>query len=229
MQTPIGNRQSAIGNRKGIYQALNASGDVVGDERWRVASTLGGGMRVDTDTTRIAPFPEPRVESFGLELGPDLAYRRLNIHALNGRRECVADFLPGKAPICWRLDETSRTRDYDWSGDCEIGYNSALFTSVMLWRHPLAPGQSVELRVAQLDNVAFEPSWTRLVMTYEVDERHETRFGTADLARYRLEVDGGNRLEYCWCDRAGIVFDYLSSAGGNANGGYRLMAVNFPS
>ena len=76
----IENPKSKIQNRKGIYQSFDADGNVTADERWRIAGTLGGGARLDTDTTRIAPFAEPRNESLSLELGAGLAYHRLAIH-----------------------------------------------------------------------------------------------------------------------------------------------------
>ena len=53
----IENRKSKIENRKGVYQAFDADGSVTADERWRFMTTLDGGIRVDTETVRIAPFP----------------------------------------------------------------------------------------------------------------------------------------------------------------------------
>ncbi|HEY3342071.1 MAG TPA: putative glycolipid-binding domain-containing protein, partial [Anaerolineae bacterium] len=160
------NAHSSIVKRKGIYQTFDAAGDVTADERWRIAGMLGGGARIDTDTVRIAPFAEPRNESFSLELGSQFAYSRLAIHAARDRRESRADFAAGRVSICWRSDDKSKTRDYDLATDCEIGYNSPLFTMVTLWRHALAVGQSSALRVIALDNVTFEPSWQRQVYTY---------------------------------------------------------------
>ena len=222
---PIENLKSNIQSRKGIYQAFDEAGNVTGDERWRVAGTLDGGVRIDTDTTRLAPFAEPRGESFGLQLAADLAHRHLVVHALSGRREARADFEPGRASFCWRLDETSRTRDYAWAADCEIGYNSPLFLTAMLWRHPLVVGQSAELRMAQLDRVTFEPAWESLQIDYQADELHETRFGLRDMARYRVGFGARSQPGHLWCDRTGIVFDYAAPAGG----GFKLVAVNFPN
>ncbi len=223
-QSSIVNRQSSIVARKGIYQSFDAAGNVMADERWRIARTVGGGARVDTDTVRIAPFSEPRNESFGLELAPRLAYARLAIHAARDRRESRADFDAGRASICWRIDDASRTRDYDWATDCEIDYNSPLFNMVTLWRHPLAVGESSVLRVVALDHVTFEPSWMRQVYVRLADEQHETRFGLQRLAHYQVDWGGENRLCHFWCDRTGVVFDWQSFAGG----GYKLVAVNFP-
>jgi hypothetical protein len=220
----IENRKSKIGNRKGIYQSFDAGGNVTADERWRIAQTIGGGVRVDTDTVRIAPFSEPRDEFFGLELRPGFGYARLVIHAARGQRESVVDFEHGPASICWRIDDVSRTHDYDWANDCEIGYNSPLFNVVTLWRHPLAVGEINVLRVLTLDDVSFEPTWKRQVYARLGDEEHETRFGTLRLAHYQVSLDDANRLCQFWCDRTGMVFDLHNAAGG----GYKLVAVNFP-
>jgi hypothetical protein len=220
----IENRKSTIQNRKGIYQSFDAAGNVTADERWRIAVTLGGGVRLDTDTARIAPFPEPRNESFSLELAAGLAYARLAVHAAKDRRESRADFEPGRASICWRIDDTSHTRDEQWSNDCEIGYNSPLFNTVALWRHPLAMGESSVLRVARLDDVTFEPAWARQEYQYVADEQHETRFGLLRMAHYQVSGSDGNRLCQFWCDRSGVVFDMQFFAGG----GFKLVAVNFP-
>jgi hypothetical protein len=220
----IQNPKSKIQNRKGIFQAFDAAGNVTADERWRITRTLGGGVRIDTDTVRIAPFTEPRNESFSLELGSNLAYSRLAIHAARDRRESRADFTADRASICWRINDTSRTRDYDLATDCEIGYNSPLFNMITLWRHPLAVSESSALRVIALDNVTFEPSWLQQSYSNLGVEQHETRFGLLSLVRYQVDWGGTNRLSQFWCDATGVVFDFKFFAGG----GFKLVAVNFP-
>ncbi len=223
---------SDIRLRKGIYQAFSTNGDVTADERWRLISTLDKGVRIDTDAVRISPFAEPRDESFNLELNPHFEHRRSMVLALNRSREVRMDFHPGSAAICWRIGETSRTLNYAWTSDCEIGYNSPLFITVVLWRHPLKTGQSALLRVAQLDAISLEPTWVKLVITNVAIEQHKTRFGLMELTRYKLETED-RCIDHCWCDQDGIVFDYWSSdPTDNASclhGGFTLVAVNFPN
>jgi hypothetical protein len=222
----IQNPKSAIQNRKGIYQAFDAQGNITADERWRFMRTVSGGIRIDNETIRIAPFEEPRNESLTLELGPGLEQRLLAIHALNNRRESRARFMAGQADFCWRLDEHSQTREMSWRADCEIDYNSPLFNMVTLWRVKQRLGQPHAFDVAFLDDVTFEPHWMRQVYTFAGHEPRETRFGVLTLGHYLLDFGGdGNHISHFWCDRDGIVFDFASSFGG----GFRLVAVNFPA
>src|SRR5690242_20434815 len=162
----IENRQSKIVNRKGVYQAFDADGNVTADERWRFMTTLDGGIRVDTETVRIAPFPEPRDESLTFDIGNRLELRRLAIRALGGRREGRVDIAGGHANCCWRTEDVSRTREFAWTNDCEIDYNSPLFNTVTLWRSQLIPGQSRTFEVVFLDSVTFEPEWVRQIYSY---------------------------------------------------------------
>ncbi|MCL5996687.1 MAG: putative glycolipid-binding domain-containing protein [Chloroflexi bacterium] len=226
IHNPIQNPQSKIQNRKGVYQAFDADGSVTADERWQFIETLDSGIRIDTDTARIAPFVEPRTESLTFELSPTFALRSLALHAYNNRRESRAGFSDDRANFCWRLDDVSRNREFDWRSDCEIGYNSPLFNMVTLWRSHLQPGQSRTFDVVLIDHVTFEPRWMRQVYTYVGDEQHDTRFGPMPVAHYAVSTvrtrssDGD-----FWCDRAGVVFDFMASDGA----GFRLVAVNFPS
>ncbi|MCL4505379.1 MAG: putative glycolipid-binding domain-containing protein [Chloroflexi bacterium] len=212
--------------RKGIYQSFDAAGSITADERWRWINSLDGAVRIDTETVRIAPDEEPRSEAVSLELSPNLSWRRLVIHALSGKRESRIDFADGRVNLCWRVDEISRTRDYEWTDDCEIDYNSALFNMVILWRNRLAPGQTRNLRVVSLDKVTFEPKRLMQVYTHLGNEQRETPFGRLKLEHIRLDLGGnGERICHLWCDSSGVVFDYAASNGG----GFRLVAVNFPS
>jgi hypothetical protein len=225
----IDNRQSKIVNRKGVYQCYDADGLVTGDERWRVAVAVDGSIRIDTDTTRIAPFAEPRGETMTFQLSPQLELRLLAIHALNNRRESRVELAGGSAHACWRQDEVSKTREFAWTGDCEIDYNSALFNMVTLWRtlrrSELVAGQSRAFDVVYLNPVTFEPTLMRQVYRHGGIEQHDTRFGPMNLHHYSLDFGGdGTRISHFWCDAMGVVFDFAASTGG----GYRLAGVNFP-
>jgi hypothetical protein len=212
-------------NRKGVYQAFDANGNVTADERWQFIRTLDGGIRVDNETARILPFQEPRNESLMFELSSNLELRLLTIRALDNRRESRASFSPERLDICWRLDERSRNRELTWRIDCEIDYNSPLFNMVTLWRSGLLPGRSRAFDAVLLDDVTFEPRWIRQIYTYVGDEQRETRFGNMVLTHYALDFGGdGSQVSHFWCDRGGVVFDFASSYGG----GFRLVAVNFP-
>jgi hypothetical protein len=211
-------------SRKGIYQAFDAHGDVVADERWRSKDTLDGGVRIDTETVRIAPFVEARNESVSLELAQDLSPRQLIIHALAGRRESRVDIAPGRADVCWRFDDVSRNREFSWTEDCEIGYNSPLFSVATLWRRRPARGTSAQVKILRLDAVSFEPEWLAFIYTNLGEERHDTRFGPMNLTRFRVDhgtESGGS--SYFWCDQTSVIFDFVASNGS----GYKLVAVNF--
>ena len=218
-------KPDATTNRKGVYQALDANGNVTADERWRLASTRDGGMRIDMETVRIAPFAEPRTESATLELGPQLEWRRLAIHALGDRRESRVDFTTEYAELCWRYDETSRTREYSWTSDCEIDYNSALFNMLTVRRLSLKSGEIRALNVIVLDSVTFEPRWVRQVYGHMGMDERPTRFGVLRLDHFKMDF-GGDGVNMChfWSDQAGVVFDYETSTGS----GFRLAGVNFP-
>ena len=216
-----------LSGRKGIYQAFDAAGNVIADERWRWAYGIDGAIRVDMEITRIAPAAEPRHETISIELGTAMDWRRLVIHALSGRRECRADFEPGRVNVCARLDAHSRTREYAWADDCEIDYNSALFSMVTRWRTHIKTGESHPIRVLRLDAVTFEPGWLNQTLTGMGSENHATPFGEMQLEHFRRDTsisEHGEQKQHFWCDAAGVVFEYAASAGG-----FRLTAVNFPA
>jgi hypothetical protein len=221
------NPNSQIQNRKGIYQAFEADGQVSADERWRALALVDGGVRIDAEITRIAPFEEPRQESLTLELGPHLALHRLSIHAHDGQRESRIDLSPDqtRADVCWREGEHSHTREFAWNPDCEIDYNSPLFNTVTLWRSRLTAGESRDFQALYLHPVTFEPVWMRQVYSYIGTETHATRFGALMLAHYQMDFGGeGRYFSHFWCDEGGVVFDFKASGGS----GFQLVAVNFP-
>lgn len=222
MNTALLNNASL--SRKGIYQAFDVHGDVIADERWRVQPMLDGDIRIDMDVARIAPFREPRMETISLQLSSSLDVQQLSIHGLAGRRESRVEVSAGRANVCWRLRDISQTREFAWAEDCEIGYNSALFTMVSLWRSWDIEYSMAERRVLKLDEVSFAPFWTRLQFVNLGSELHETRFGPMKLAHYRLnEGQEDGRFSHFWCDETGVVFE-LNACDGSA---YQLVAVNF--
>jgi hypothetical protein len=185
---------------------------------------LDGSIAIDMDVARIAPFSEPRTESVSLQLSPDLNVRQLSIHARAGQRESRIDVSDRRANVCWRLRDISQTQEYEWAEDCEIGYNSALFTMVSLWRSRTNERSLPKRHVLNLDDVTFAPTWTQLQFINMGTELHETRFGSMNLAHYRLiEGQENNRFNHLWCDETGVVFE-LNISNGSA---YQLVAVNF--
>ncbi len=211
-------------DRKGIFQTFSGDGNVIADERWRIRPILDRGVRLDTDTVRIAPFIESRSESVAIELNAHLRPRRVSIHALAGRRESRIDLAPPYADVCWRLDDASKTRQFGWAEDCEIGYNSPLFSTVTLWN--LHEDQNVPGRrqVLCLDAVTFEPSLAILLYTNLGTEEHETRFGLMKLTHFRIDNHAHTAdTSHFWCDHMGVIFDFVTSSGS----GYKLVAVNF--
>jgi len=56
-------------------------------------------------------------------------------------------------------------------------------------------------------------------------ELRDTRFGRVALDCYELRpADGGAPTGRWWCDRDGVIYEYLAADGS----GFRLAAVNLP-
>lgn len=215
----------AVRYRKGIYQTLDAQNNVIADERWQWMPTTDGGWRVDTETVWISPAPEPRSESISIELDAQYALRRLSIYALRERRECQMRVNNGRIDTCWRMDEVSHNRDFSWADDCEIDYNSALFSAIALKRQALSGNRSRAIRNLQVDALTFEPVWARRRCDYAGEELRQTRFGALRLKRFAVrDADSDIMLSEAWCDADGVVYEHKMVAGGS----FILVAVNLP-
>ena len=223
--------------RKGITQHFSADGFVQGDERWQVARFANGVVRLDAEVTRIAPFPEPRQESFSLtcstvracpnKLGepPGPLFRAL----VPGQREARMSVVDNRAMFCWQHGHETHRAEKAWGDENEIDYNSPLFMTALIWQSALAPGQTRAYTRAQLDALTFEPHFALQTLARLEDEDHETRFGIMRLAHYvqtpaTSQPHPQKESAHFWCDEDGIVFDLISHNGARQV----LTAVSFP-
>ena len=210
------NPKLKIKNRKGIYQALDPTGNVIADERWQVITLSDGAIQIDNETVRVAPFDEPRSDSVTLTLEPDLRLRELAIHGLFGKREsrvCVSSDR-AKASACWRHVGEVKEKWLAWREDIELDYFSPLFNMATVWRSQLQPDQSRSFDCLFLDPVSFKPEMMQQIYTNCGQERHSTRFGSELLWHYTMDFGGdGQHLTNFWCDDDGVLFDFVSSGG----------------
>ncbi len=209
-------------NRKGIYQALDAAGNVIADERWQ-AIRHAQGVQLDNETVRVAPFGEPRSDAMTIQLDAQLRLIEFTIHGLFGTREsriCVLGEARDRATICWRRGPEIHEQPVYWRDDIEILWNTPLCHMVVIWHSRLEPGQARTFDAFLLDAITFRPSAVRLTCQRHPDEIHHTRFGQKRLQHYQM-VNGqfGGQL---WCDDDGVIYDYVAADGS----GYALTAVN---
>ncbi len=209
--------------RKGIYQAYDPRGNAMADERWQAWPAENGCRRLDSEITRIAPFPDPRIESLTVQLDECLGWRSLAVYTRSGAREAGARFPPGMAHLCWRDATGVEEQAFSWRSESEIDYNSPLFNMVTIWRSALVAGESREVDAIHLDAVTLRPRRIRLKYSHIGAETRATRFGTRQLDHYELAF-GGSGSSHLWCDCDGVIYDFISSDGS----GFRLMAVNQP-
>lgn len=211
--------------RKGIYQTLDAQNNVIADERWQWIATTDGGLRIDTETVWISPAMEPRGESISVELDAQYRLRRLSMYALRERRECQMRVHNGRIHTCWRMDEVSHNGDFSWADDCEIDYNSALFSAIARKRQVLSGSKSQAIRNLQLDALTFEPRWVRRICDYAGEALRQTRFGELLLKCFTVcDADSNTMLSESWCDADGVVYEHKAVTGGS----FILVAVNLP-
>ena len=222
--------------RKGVYQALDAAGNVISDERWQMwlpdgASAGNGLWQIESEVTRIAPFPHPRIESLAAQLvsvgdGP-IAWHALSIHTRDGAIEAGVRFEKDAAGqdcarFCWRRHQQSWQRQCVWRADCEIGYNSALFGAAAVWRSRLRPGESRIITMIDIDAVTLEPLPAQQRWSHRGFEALDTPLGRLSLARYEFGPAGAATPGRLWCDEDGVVYAYTAADGS----GFRLAAVN---
>lgn len=222
--------------RKGIYQAFDAAGNVISDERWQITlpddpASGDGVWQIESEVTRIAPFSHPRIESLAAQLlgaraGPP-DWQTLSIHTRDGSVEAGVRFESDPAGrryarFCWRRNRQNWQRKYVWKTDCEIGYNSPLSGTAIVWRSKLRPGESRIITMITIDAATLEPQPARQIWSHRGFETRDTPLGRLRLARYEfgpLEAPTRSRL---WCDEDGAIYDYAAADGSS----FRLAAIN---
>lgn len=214
-------------HRKGIYQTLDAGGNVIADERWQTITHLDGSRQIDNETVRVGPFAEPRSDSMTMLLDQDLRLVEFTIHGLLGTREsriCVLGEARDAATFCWRFKGDVHEQRIAWREDIEVGWTTPLLNMATVWRSKLATGEHRALRCYLLDGISFKPTPVQQVYIRHADEPHNTRFGQMQLQHYSLDADGnGGRISHFWCDGEGVLYDFKA----RDSSGFVLTAVNF--
>lgn len=194
---------------KGIYQHLTSDGRVVADERWQAVPLRAGGVRLDNETVRVAPFDEPRGDSLGISLDADLQLVELTIHGLFARREVrirPSEDQPDTLVVCWRFKGEVNEMTLPGGPDVWFDWSTPLLTMVALWRLKLEVNQSHALHVYALDAVSFRPQATTRTVHRLADETRDTRFGARTLAHYQAH-DEDRALVEVWCDADGLIYE----------------------
>lgn len=207
--------------RKGITQHFSADGFVQGDERWQMARFANGAAQLDAEVTRIAPFPEPRQESFSL-LAPGAVEPLRALFLVPGQREARVSVEDNRAQFCWQHGRQTQRAEQAWGDEAALDYASTLFKTALVLHSTLAPGQTRAYALARLDALTFEPHFEPGVLARLADEEHETRFGSRALRHYTLF--NAPHTHHFWCDADGVVFDFVAGDGTRQV----LTAVNFP-
>ena len=212
-------------NRKGIYQAFDAQGNIEADERWQVITLPDGSLQIDNETVRVAPFGEPRSDSMTLLLDRQLRLIEFTIHGLRGTREsrvCVLGERREAATLCWRHKAEIHEKRVSWREDIELDWQTPLLNMATVWRSHLSPGQTRAFDCYYLDPVTFKPSLMTQHYARYADEPHATRFGHPTLQHYSLDFGGaGTSISHFWCDDDAVLLDFRG-----AEGGFVLTAVN---
>lgn len=212
-------------HRKGIYQTLDAGGNVIADERWQAITHPDGSRQIDNETVRVGPFTEPRSDSMTMLLDQDLRLVEFTIHGLLGTREsriCVLGEARDAATLCWRFKDEIHEQRIAWREDIEIGWTTPLLIMATVWRSKLAAGEQRTLRCYFLDEISFKPTPVQQVYVRHADELHNTRFGQMQLQHYSLDAGGGRRISHFWCDEEGVLYDFKAPD----NSGFVLTAAN---
>ncbi len=209
--------------RKGIYNTFDETNAMYCDERWQVATLADGSIQIDNETTRLKPFAEPRSDSVTFMMDASLRPLQWNIHGLYGHREGRISWVEDKVLTCWQHGLTTNRNEYAWKDTDEVDYFSPLFNMVTIRRSSLRKGEQRTFDTLYLDPVTFEPNWMKQTYVNDGIESHTTRLGSLPLHHYRMII-GELGTSHMWCDDSGLVFDFVSSSGGN----FKLVAVNFP-
>ncbi len=207
--------------RKGIYQHLDAAGNVIADERWQMIFDDDGTLKqIDNETARVAPFDEPRGDSLMLLLDAARRIVELSIYGLYGARVCrvcVVGEERRQATLCWQHRGEVHERHVAWREDIELDWDTPLLKTATIHRAQLEIGQSCERAMWQLAPVDFRPTLRALELRRLRDVRRLTRFGEMTLAHYQF-----NDAEL-WCDADGVIYEYRSP-----ERTYVLTATNLP-
>lgn len=215
-------------NRKGIYQTLDAGGNVIADERWQAITHPDGARQIDNETVRVGPFAEPRSDSMTMLLDKDLRLIEFTIHGLFGTREsriCILGEARDAATICWRFKDDVHEKRIAWRDDMEIDWATPLLNMATVWRSRLAAGEQRAFDCHYLDEVSFKPALMRQIYVRHADEAHDTRFGQMILQHHTLDFGGEGaltRISHFWCDDEGVLYDFKPHDGS----GFVLTAVN---
>ncbi|MFN3704503.1 MAG: hypothetical protein ACK4WM_00680 [Thermoflexales bacterium] len=207
--------------RKGIYQHLDAAGNVIADERWQIIFTDDGSLiQLDDELVRVAPFAEPRGDSLSLLLNAERQIEELSIHGLHGARVCRVSFPDAdrrSAVICWQHRMEVHEKSLAWGEDVELDWDSPLLKMVIVYRAHLEVGQSCQRRVWQLDALDFSPTLHTMELRRLANTQRTLGTDTVTLAHYQL---GDAEL---WCDADGVIHELRSPMRV-----YRLTATNLP-
>ncbi|MCS6773528.1 MAG: hypothetical protein NZ693_05365 [Thermoflexales bacterium] len=194
---------------KGIYQHFSPDGMVTADERWQAVPLRAGGVQVDNETVRVAPFDEPRSDSMTVVLDARLQLVELTIHGLFARREArirPSEDQPDKLIVCWRFRGEVNELVLPSGESTWFDWNTPLLTMVALWRLKLGVNQFYQLRIYALDAVTFQPQALTRTFHRLADEARETRFGAQTLAHYQAQDENGARTDI-WCNADGLIFE----------------------
>ncbi len=222
-------------NRKGIYTHLDASLTLVCDERWQFISIGANYIEFDNESTRPAPFSEPRQDAvtWTLRLAENGAWEpdTLAIHASTGKREARVNWSsPGgleTASICWQHGSDVRRAERQWTPPTALGFRSGFFMTALM--HGLPPGEQVSINVMWMNTLSFAPQVTAASVTRLGRSERATHFGPRVLEGFGLACDELGDAEarsllngQVWRDDHGIVHDWIGAAGDAV----RLTAVN---
>lgn len=221
--------------RKGIYTHLDPTQSLVCDERWQFVAISRDYIEFDNESTRPAPFSEPRQDAvtWTLRLATNGAWEpdTLAIHASVGRREARVNWsdrgAAELASFCWQHGGDIRRSERSWRPPMALGFKSPFFMAALL--HGLPPGQIDPIDLIWINTLSFAPQAALLRVTRRGREARATHFGLRALEGFGLSCDFLADPEahallngQVWRDETGIVHEWLGADGSII----RLTAVN---